>query len=89
MESLPNSTENTPPGAGGKLPLRSKLAYGVGGFAEHFTNNVPAIMASPILNVTLGVSPVLIGIALGIPRILDAFVDPVVGVYPPPVSMQR
>ena len=80
MESLPNSTETTPPGAGGKLPLRSKLAYGVGGFAEHFTNNVPAIMASPILNVTLGVSPVLIGIALGVPRILDAFVDPVVGV---------
>lgn len=62
-----------------KLSLKSKLSYGLGGFAEHNLNNTINMMANPILNVTLGVSPTLVGMALAIPRLWDAFTDPLMG----------
>jgi len=64
---------------GGKLPFRSKLAFGLGGFAEHNMNNTVNMMANPVLNVTLGVNPALVGTLLAIPRIWDAFTDPIMG----------
>ena len=63
----------------GKLPIRSKLAYGFGGFAEHNMNNTVNSMANPVLNVTLGVNPAMVGLLLAIPRIYDAFADPIMG----------
>ena len=58
-----------------KLPFASKFAYGLGGFAEHNINS----MANPVLNVTLGVNPAMVGLLLAIPRIYDAFADPIMG----------
>lgn len=66
-------------GGEGKLPIRSKLAYGLGGFAEHNMNNTVNSMANPVLNVTLGVNPAMVGLLLAIPRIYDAFADPFMG----------
>ncbi|MBF0198702.1 MAG: MFS transporter [Planctomycetes bacterium] len=62
-----------------KLPLSAKLSYGLGGYAEHNLNNTINMMANPILNVTLGVSPALVGIVLAAPRFWDAFTDPIMG----------
>ncbi len=63
-----------------KVPFRSKLAFGLGGFAEHNLNNTVNMMANPVLNVTLGMNPALVGTLLAIPRIWDAFTDPLMGV---------
>ena len=64
---------------GGKLSFVSKLAYGLGGFAEHNMNNTVNSMANPVLNVTLGVNPAMVGLLLAIPRVYDAFADPIMG----------
>jgi len=41
--------------------------------------NVISVLAVPIYSIALGVNPALIGIALTIPRLWDAFTDPVMG----------
>ena len=41
--------------------------------------NVISVLAIPIYSIALGVSPALIGIALMIPRLWDAFSDPIMG----------
>lgn len=41
--------------------------------------NLPKNFAFPIYNIALGVSPTLLGIALFIPRLWDALIDPVMG----------
>ena len=78
VASLPGSNPDAA-GATGKLPMASKLAYGLGGFAEHNMNNTVNSMANPVLNVTLGVNPAMVGLLLAIPRIYDAFADPIMG----------
>ena len=77
-ESAP--TPSTPsPADRGTVPFRSKLAFGLGGFAEHNMNNTVNMMANPVLNVTLGVNPALVGTLLAVPRLWDAFTDPLMG----------
>ncbi len=61
------------------LTRARKIAYGIGGFAENFFHNALNIMATPFLNIGFGVSPALVSIAMTIPRIWDAFTDPVMG----------
>ena len=61
------------------LNFGRKLAWGVGGFAENLANNAILSLAYPIYNVTLGLSPVLIGAALALSRIFDAVTDPLMG----------
>jgi len=41
--------------------------------------NVISVLAIPIYSIALGVNPALIGVALTIPRIWDAFSDPIMG----------
>ena len=36
-------------------------------------------MAQPIYQIVLGLSPILVGLAMTIPRIVDAFTDPIMG----------
>ncbi len=71
----PDSTENKD-----RLPRGRKIAFGVGGFAENFLHNALNIMATPFLNIGFGVSPALVSLAMTIPRLWDAFTDPVMGV---------
>jgi GPH family glycoside/pentoside/hexuronide:cation symporter len=79
MSVSPPSPDPETPADSGTVPIRSKLAFGLGGFAEHNMNNTVNMMANPVLNVTLGVNPALVGTLLAIPRIWDAFTDPLMG----------
>ena len=54
-----------------KVPRREKLAFGFGGFAEVLMSNAVLSLALPIYNMGLGLSPILIGYAIGIPRLWD------------------
>lgn len=74
MEQKPS-----PPPAVGKLPVTTKLFWGVGGFGENIANSAILSLVYPIFNVALGFSTLAIGLAMSISRIVDAVVDPVVG----------
>lgn len=69
------ATENT----AGRVDLRSKTVYGLGGLAENTMHNAVNNMANPVFNVGLGVSPFLIGLATAIFRLWDAITDPLMG----------
>ncbi|MHB9038591.1 MAG: MFS transporter [Armatimonadota bacterium] len=62
-----------------KLSFGQKFAYGLGAVAHNFLGNGIGILALPIFNIGLGVSASLIGLALGVPRVLDAMLDPIMG----------
>ena len=62
-----------------KLSFFKKLAVGVGGTADNMMQNTINTMACPVLNICLGVNPVLISVAIFIARLWDAFTDPVMG----------
>ncbi|AKJ64716.1 MFS transporter [Kiritimatiella glycovorans] len=73
-------TQKKPPqDNSGRLPRSRKFAYGLGGFCECFLQNNFNVIANPVLNIGLGVSPALVSTAMTIPRIWDAFTDPVMG----------
>jgi GPH family glycoside/pentoside/hexuronide:cation symporter len=62
-----------------KLTFGKKLSWGIGGMADCIMSSAIFPLAMPIYNIALGVSPVLIGYAMAIPRIWDAFADPLIG----------
>ncbi len=55
------------------------LAWGIGGCADNVGVNTLSVLLMPIYSIALGVSPALIGLAMGLSRIWDAFTDPVMG----------
>lgn len=58
---------------------KMKKFYGPGGFAENISVNAVAQLVNPVFAIALGVDPVLVGWAMAIPRLLDAFTDPLMG----------
>lgn len=62
-----------------RVSVGRKLAYGGGGFADVFIKQIINNIANPVFQIALGVSPTLIGLAIGIVRLWDAFADLVVG----------
>ena len=62
-----------------KVSMPQKLAYGVGDWPNFFGNQMVKNLSMPVYNMTLGVDPALLGLCLGIPRIWDAFTDPLMG----------
>ena len=61
-----------------RIPLPQKLIYGLGGF----TNNLLAAASGGmliVLNLGLGMSPWLVGLLGALPRLTDAFTDPLMG----------
>jgi len=62
-----------------RVPFGEKLALGVGGLPMYLGLAAIAALATPYYQMTLKISPSLLGIALMIPRFLDAFIDPLVG----------
>jgi len=61
-----------------RLPFLQKFAYGFGMLANNL--QAAAVGALPvILNLGLGMDPRLVGLLGSIPRLFDAFIDPVVG----------
>ena len=69
----------TPPPAAGRVPLRIRIGWGVGGLADNFIMNTLGVLVMPIYNIALGMDPVKLGIALFIPRFIDAVIDPLMG----------
>ena len=56
-----------------------KLAWSFGSVADQIMQNGINMLALPLYNLTLGVDPRLLGIALAVPRFIDAVTDPVMG----------
>ena len=65
----------------GKVSLRKKLLWGAGGAADNIFYNGMNSLVLPIFNVGLGVDAVKLGYAIGLPRLLDAIIDPLIGNY--------
>jgi len=62
-----------------RVPLSRKLIWGSGGAADNILYNGMNSLVLPIFNVGLGVDAVKLGFAIGLPRILDAITDPLIG----------
>lgn len=58
---------------------RTRLAYGIGGLPSSFGNLLLRNLTVPFFHLTLHLDPALLGIALAIPRVWDALLDPIVG----------
>ncbi len=63
------------------IPMIQKVSWSLGSVADQVMTNGINNLALPIYNISLGVSPILIGYALALPRIFDAVIDPVIGNY--------
>ena len=74
---VPEAAPTTPPEF--RVPLPTKVAAGAGEAAINIGINLPKNFAFPIYNLALGVSPTLLGVALLVPRLWDALIDPVMG----------
>jgi GPH family glycoside/pentoside/hexuronide:cation symporter len=62
-----------------RLPIREKIAWGTGGFSDQLAANGLNNLFVPIYNIGFGMSSVLIGWAVAIPRLFDMISDPFVG----------
>jgi GPH family glycoside/pentoside/hexuronide:cation symporter len=56
-----------------------KTAYGLGGGGDSIMANLIFSLAYPIYQAGLGIDARLIGLAVGVPRLWDAIVDPLIG----------
>lgn len=61
------------------LGVGARLLLGMGGFSLFFGSITIQSMAIPVYQMLLGVTPVMLGLAMTVPRLWDAFLDPVVG----------
>ncbi|MCX7027119.1 MAG: MFS transporter [Spirochaetes bacterium] len=62
-----------------KLPLRTKLGYGVCDLGGNLFFTVGAFIVMKYLTDVVGLNPWLAGLSLSVGRVLDAFSDPIVG----------
>jgi len=78
--SLPESRESPGTQAHGsdeEAPPREVIAYGSGAVPNELIGSTFNNLIHPILNMTLGVSPAIVGLLLSFRGIWDAFTDPV------------
>ncbi|MGD8606464.1 MAG: hypothetical protein PVH21_04180, partial [Myxococcales bacterium] len=61
-----------------RVSLPHKLIYGLGGFVNNLLAAASGGMVI-VLNLGLGMSPWLVGMLGAIPRLTDAFTDPLMG----------
>lgn len=62
-----------------RIPWIQLIAYGLGGFVPIALFNSVGQLSGLILNVGLGISAILVGVAQMIPRFWDAITDPIMG----------
>ncbi len=62
-----------------RIPWIQLIAYGMGGFVPIALFNSVGQLSGLILNVGLGISAVLVGVAQMVPRFWDAITDPIMG----------
>jgi glycoside/pentoside/hexuronide:cation symporter, GPH family len=68
-----------PAPAGQQVPVWRKAAYGLGGLTDFLYPNTVNALAIPIYSIALGMDPLLLGVAMAVPRILGAISDPLTG----------
>ncbi len=61
-----------------RIPFAQKLAYGAGAFVNNLLAAASGSMMI-VLNLGLGMNPALVGLLGSIPRLTDAFTDPIMG----------
>jgi GPH family glycoside/pentoside/hexuronide:cation symporter len=61
-----------------RIPLHQKLIYGLGAFINNLLAAAIGGMVI-VLNLGLGMNPALVGLVSAIPRLTDAFTDPLMG----------
>jgi GPH family glycoside/pentoside/hexuronide:cation symporter len=61
-----------------RIPVHQKLIYGLGAFVNNLLAAASGGMMI-VLNLGLGMNPVLVGLLGAIPRLTDAFTDPIMG----------
>jgi GPH family glycoside/pentoside/hexuronide:cation symporter len=61
-----------------RIPVLQKLVYGLGAFVNNLLSAAIGGM-SIVLNLGLGMNPALVGLLGALPRLFDAFTDPLVG----------
>lgn len=71
--------DQPPSSPSARLPVREKIAWGMGGFSDQVATNGLNSLFVPIYNIGFGMSSVLIGWAAAIPRLIDTLSDPVMG----------
>jgi Na+/melibiose symporter-like transporter len=62
-----------------RLPFRTKFTWALGSLGDNYAGNTISQLKDAVYTVALGVPPELIGWALSLPRLLDAFFDPMIG----------
>lgn len=62
-----------------KVSLPKRIAYGFGALADNFMMNAFGALVTPIYNIGLKLDPLLVGLAIAIPRLIDAITDPLMG----------
>lgn len=65
--------------AADRVPWVQLIAYGLGGFVPIALFNSVGQLSGLIVNVGLGISVILVGVAQMVPRVWDAVTDPVMG----------
>lgn len=63
------------------VPVRRKIAYGAGGFADTLINDVINGWLLLFYTTIVPIKPRLVGLALAIPRLWDAITDPMMGLF--------
>ncbi|MEY3000142.1 MAG: hypothetical protein RL648_356, partial [Verrucomicrobiota bacterium] len=63
----------------GVVPFGEKLAVGIGGLPQWLGNTLVQNVAQPFYVMILHMNPALLGMAVAVPRLWDAFTDPVMG----------
>jgi len=61
-----------------RIPISQKLIYGVGAFVNNLLSAAIGGMMI-VLNLGFGMNPALVGLLGGLPRLMDAFTDPLMG----------
>lgn len=62
-----------------KISVSQKISYGTSAMATNLSVNSLANMSDMIYNIGLGINPALLGVVQGVPRIIDAVSDPIIG----------
>lgn len=65
--------------AADRLPMSQKIAYGLGGIVPIALANIVYMLMGIIGNIGLGISALLLGLVMAVPRLWDAFTDPLMG----------
>lgn len=62
-----------------RVPLKTKILWGFGGLADNFMFNTLTALGTLVYVNHFKLSPALAGLALGLPRLIDAITDPWIG----------